>query len=323
MMIYMIHTRKPSQTQLSQPFLPGWVMTTSAPETLVEASFQSGAALSLLHMTLSDANAQVPTELLRQRLALKASVNCLKIEGRLQTEAEIRDAYYLTEAGSARGPAGDMLALWKDALSISLRHAGWMDRVATLLPEYLVEQMADWFEKSELGRCPVTRASIMIAAVLEEHPREEANALILGDIVLARSLGLGQLLLLLGVSFRRTDINFLAVDRGRGASFDISVHHAVANAARDNVRLAHELARRALVIKEIAPKLRSKGSDAAVNLFLSEDAISASSMLSPKIKGTNISMTDRSARRLCDRLTDLGAVKELTGRSTFRLYGVM
>ena len=61
----------------------------------------------------------------------------------------------------------------------------------------------------------------------------------------------------------------------------------------------------------------------SANLFLSEDVISASSMLSPKIKGTNISMIDRSARRLCDRLIDLGAVKELTGRLTFRLYGVM
>ena len=40
------------------------------------------------------------------------------------------------------------------------------------------------------------------------------------------------------------------------------------------------------------------------------------------IKGTSFAMTDRAARRLCDRLVDLGAVRELTGRLTFRLYGV-
>jgi len=33
-------------------------------------------------------------------------------------------------------------------------------------------------------------------------------------------------------------------------------------------------------------------------------------------------MSDRAARRLCDRSVDLGVVRELTGRDTFRLYGV-
>jgi hypothetical protein len=40
------------------------------------------------------------------------------------------------------------------------------------------------------------------------------------------------------------------------------------------------------------------------------------------IKSTSMPMTDRAARRLCDRLVDLGVVRELTGRPTFRLYGV-
>lgn len=31
--------------------------------------------------------------------------------------------------------------------------------------------------------------------------------------------------------------------------------------------------------------------------------------------------SDRAARRFCDRLVDLGVVRELTGRDTFRLYG--
>ena len=86
--------------------------------------------------------------------------------------------------------------------------------------------------------------------------------------------------------------------------------------------MARDLARRAEALRAVAPKLRAKGSAAAVNLFLSEDAVAPASMLSPHIRGTSIPMTDRAARRFCDRLVELGVARELTGRPTFRLYGI-
>lgn len=79
---------------------------------------------------------------------------------------------------------------------------------------------------------------------------------------------------------------------------------------------------RAAKLRMIAPNLRAKGSDEALSLFLSHNAVSPSGMLSPMVKGTSFAMTDRAARRLCDRLVDLGVMRELTGRATFRLYGV-
>ena len=75
-----------------------------------------------------------------------------------------------------------------------------------------------------------------------------------------------------------------------------------------------ELARRVARLKAVAPKLRAKGSDEAVSKFLNCDAVAPTALTSLR--------SDRAARRFCDRLVDLGAVRELTGRDTFRLYGV-
>ncbi|KKC31385.1 hypothetical protein WH91_19765, partial [Devosia psychrophila] len=64
----------------------------------------------------------------------------------------------------------------------------------------------------------------------------------------------------------------------------------------------------------VAPKLRAKGSADVVKLLLSDDAVPGS-WSGPKLSA-------RGARRLFDRLGELGAVRELTGRPTFRLYGL-
>uniref|UniRef100_UPI001CFAC1C6 DUF1403 family protein n=1 Tax=Salipiger thiooxidans TaxID=282683 RepID=UPI001CFAC1C6 len=89
-------------------------------------------------------------------------------------------------------------------------------------------------------------------------------------------------------------------------------YRALVSSAAEAVRLSTNLARRAAHLKAVAPKLRAKGAADAVELFLKQDAVAPSVLPLP----------DRAARRLCDRLVDLGAVRELTGRDTFRLYGV-
>ena len=76
--------------------------------------------------------------------------------------------------------------------------------------------------------------------------------------------------------------------------------------------MAADLAPRAARLHAVAPKLRAKGAGAAVEMFLTRDAMAPSSLPLP----------DRAARRLCDRLVSLGAVREVTGRDSFRLYGV-
>ena len=79
--------------------------------------------------------------------------------------------------------------------------------------------------------------------------------------------------------------------------------------------LSAELGRRAQKLLAAQPKLRAKGAGAALRALLDDDSLSASC----KIGGQ---LSERGARRLFDRLVALGAVRELTGRATFRLYGL-
>lgn len=55
-----------------------------------------------------------------------------------------------------------------------------------------------------------------------------------------------------------------------------------------------------------------------MEMILSQDALTpvALARAMPEI------LSERAARRLCERLVNQGVLRELTGRDTFRLYGV-
>ena len=109
---------------------------------------------------------------------------------------------------------------------------------------------------------------------------------------------------------------------GRGARGDLAdgaettrVLFAYARAAASACDCSAELGRRAQRLFEAAPKLRAKGAPAALQALLDDDSLGVSA----KIGGP---MSERGARRLFDRLVALSAIRELTGRATFRLYGL-
>ncbi|WP_348631183.1 DUF1403 family protein [Mesorhizobium sp. WSM3224] len=79
-------------------------------------------------------------------------------------------------------------------------------------------------------------------------------------------------------------------------------------------RLAAELSRRAEKLLAVAPKLRAKGAGDVIFLLLNEDAVSGSL--------TTRNLSRFAARRLFDRLQRLDAVRELSGRPSFRLFGL-
>ncbi|WP_179381496.1 DUF1403 family protein [Jannaschia marina] len=302
----------------SLPKLPGWV-TSGRAETLETVAFRSGAALTVLDQLIGEPRYGVPVKLLGNRLALKASTVTSKLEGRLAREADIRDAYHLTPSGEARGPDGDLLAFWRYA--VGLRASG-MGEIAKLVGADFAGAVGVWLDAGQertRTHGPLAGCLSILRAVLDADDRAERTACLLSDIVLARALNWKTVLPVTAQRLTKASLRNLAADDQRA---ELAVQVRILEAIEETIRLARDLTRRAEALRSIAPKLRAKGSDAAVDLFLGEDAVAPASMLSPYIRETAIPMTDRAARRFCDRLVKLGVARELTGRPTFRLYGI-
>ncbi|WP_299211195.1 DUF1403 family protein [uncultured Tateyamaria sp.] len=303
------------------PKLPVWV-TSKGAETLDTVAFRSGVGLTVFDQLISDPRHGVPVKLLANRLAMSAATATSKLEGRLAKEADIRDAYHLTPHGEARGPDGDLLAYWREAARLRLTGRDWHPALKALVgPEFEMD-VGGWLQSAaNRSQChgPLAGCAAVIRAVLEVDDRTERIACLLSDIVLARALNWTSALPVTAQHLSKTMLRNLIAD---GQRADLKVQAGLLISIEDTIRLARDLASRATLLQAAASKLRAKGSDAAVALFLSEDAIGPWTMLSPTIQGTTFPMTDRAARRFCDRLVELGVARELTGRPTFRLYGI-
>lgn len=273
----------------------------------------------VLDQLIGDPRHGVPLKLLANRLALSAATATSKLEGRLARETDIRDAYHLTPPGEVRGPDGDLLAFWREAVRLRV---GGSSEIAALIGPHIAADAAGWLGAGrERARThgPLAGCVAVLRAVLGADDRAERTACLLSDIVLAQTLDWKAVLPVSAQRPTKTVLRDL-ITSGQGA--ELAVQARILEAIEGTIRLARDLARRAEALRAIAPKLRAKGSAAAVDLFLTEDAVAPAAMLSPRIRGTHIPMTDRAARRFCDRLVELGVARELTGRPTFRLYGI-
>jgi hypothetical protein len=289
---------EPLETLPMLPPLPGWIV--SAPsETPEAATFRSGAALA--HLGQAMASRDVPLALWRDRLALAAAGNCAAMAGRMEGQSALRDALHLTGPGDDPGPAGRIARQWSRASArpVSVAH------LVNTLDGVTAERIALCLDA--VGPTPVDRAAQVVESMLTDSPRAETAALILADAVLSKSLGGAHVLPLLALTLKPRDL------RLRGDELRIACHRAVVGGVGQALPMAAALARAAARLQAVAPKLRAKAAGRAVDLFLSHDALAPATLAF---------MTDRAARRLCDRLVSLGGVRELTGRTTFRLYGV-
>ena len=273
--------------------------TASGP-SLEDAAFHAATMLERLNAALDDVD--VPHALLRDRMALRAAEVCAGFSGRRESAADLRDAVHLLRPGDQPGPGGEIFMNWRRAVERPVS----VKALARALPGTPRERLAVWLDAGQ--GTPVACAAMVLEAVLEDDPRAETVALILADATLARGLGWRHAMPLLGLALKPRDL------RKRDDELRLACYRAARVSARDCIRAAADLARRAERLRAVAPKLRTKTSDEAVALFLSRDAVAPGAL--------SALMSDRSARRFCDRLVTLGVAHELTGRDTFRLFGL-
>ncbi|MES0213903.1 DUF1403 family protein [Mesorhizobium sp. C280B] len=318
----MIRLNPATAAPAAPPALPAWALAPGRNACDADAAFQAGAALASLD---SLARAQPAwSGAWRQRLALKCAAASMRLAGRAEDEAALRDAWHLRPAGADPGPAGAIFGAWRQLALVP--PAAAVDRLARVTEQLglhrdvealtaLCEHIDDL---ARSGRPAPFAAAAIAAHVVAMRPDAELFAWWLADLVLAQNLRWPRPLPLLlaqafGPAFRGEAGGGKRIRPGE-KGFERAVCIALVHAATEACRLATELLRRAEKLLAAAPKLRAKGAGDVIFLLLSEDAVSGSL--------TTKNLSRFAARRVFERLQQLDAVRELSGRPTFRLFGL-
>lgn len=242
--------------------------------------------------------------------------------GRAEDEAALRDAWLLRQPCDEAGSAGNVLAAWRRLAGRSLPPAieevqlvagllcvGWSDGFGDLI---------DVARDQVRGGAPAPAVAARVAAaVMREDPKAELLAWWLADCALSWRMGWRHALPILTAQMHAPLLR--SGPNGRRArpgseSFEQAVFIAAALGAAEACRLAADMAAQAERLRAASPKLRSKAADDVIDRLLGDDAVSGTL--------TSRNLSRWASRRLFDRLLELGAVRELSGRPTFRIYGI-
>lgn len=303
------------------PKVPVWARPRGLVMQDSDAGYLAGAALNSLDNLVRQG--PVWAGVWRQRLALRSAAAAVQLSGRREDEAALRDSHYLRGAGDDPGPSGHLLLAWRRlATRTSSCDADFVRPVAEqhfglTWDDALAEVLANAEAMLLSSRPAPLLAAELAATVYRARPDAELLAFWLADALLAQKLRWPvPVPLLMG---QVTSAVFKAGDNRRrirpgGDGWGRAVFLAYATAAAEACDLGIELAQRAATLTKIAPKLRAKGAGDVVKLLLADDVVPGS--------WSSAKLSARGARRLFDRLGELGAVREFSGRPTFRLYGL-
>ena len=315
----------PAKPLLEKTF-PQCARLPTAPAARSDAAFFAGAGLALLDQVI---RRDPPfAGALRQRLALRAAAACAALARHREDSSALRDAEHLAAVGAQTSPAGRVHRLWRLFAARSSRLDAPTLRAAADLLDLSdgsnFEGFADaLWDSVDGGEHPLAAAAGASAAtqLFRDAPSVDAEilALWLSDIALARRLGWDAPVPLLATAITHSSLRRGAAGkrpRPGDPDWADALVRAYAMAAGEACALAGELARASEKLLPVQPKLRAKGAGRVVELLLGDDAVS------PARAAKAARLSDRGARRLFDRLIELGAVRELSGRPNFRIYGL-
>jgi Protein of unknown function (DUF1403) len=284
--------------------------------------FAAGAGLALLDAYL---RADPPAAgALRSRLVLQSAAASAKILRLNADAAALRDLRFAV--GDPLGPAATLVSLWHDGAGRppSLDPSRIFDAAARLDlavdPNGLAASLKACAGEGDPVSAAAKAAALAFRALPDAPPAEaEILALWAFDMVMALRLRWPRPVPLIATKLLDPALRLPGAARRPRPSepaWPNAAAGAIALAAASALDLAADLGRRSSILIAVAPKLRSKPAQTIVDLLLAQDCVS------PAEAARQAPMTGRAARRLFDRLVVLGAVRELSGRAAFRLYGL-